>query len=957
MTHLQESPAGRFWMVLVFILMVGILGGRPVSAQTVVRDWVAVHNGPGQSRDTARDVVVDGAGNVYVTGDSESLLEGPRYSGEDFTTVKLDPDGNLLWAARFNGVEDYDDMAMTIALDSTGNVIVSGNSYGGTDTYDDFTTVKYDSEGNELWVAHYDGPGHGYDRVKKVVTDAAGNVYVKGSSQLAPGAEYECVTIKYDPSGNEIWIDRSCWSADLAVDALGNVHMTGSRAGDGLPTEIVTVKYDTDGDEVWVAIHTDATARAMALDTAGNVYVLGEESLGTYVTVKYDEDGNELWSDRYVWPDAYSVSTKPKAIAVDGAGNVHVTGNVARYDYSHDDYYIGTIKYDSEGNKLWAVEYSGSSYYENDQAVSLALDGSGNIYIAGSGVRYQNLNDTGTYNGHASSHFLLIKYSPGGTLLAENNYNGTASGWDRASGIGMDAAGNVYVAGTSMGAGLDHLEDFAVVKYDSDGNELWVTRYQGQGNGVESLDRVSSAQSDGAGNVLVTGSWAGHGFVTMKHAPSGALLWEAHYQGSVDEHHPNSELAVDASGNAYVAFSTCGTGPGYDYVTIKYDTDGNEQWVARFDEASDQDDWISALAVDSSSNVYVTGKSDYHPDYDLKEFATVKYDPDGNELWEARYRSPLGASFTGATALALDGAGNAYVTGTSYAGNTGTGRDYATIKYDTSGNELWVAHYDGPGGDTDEPTAIGIDSSGNVFVTGGSVGGGNQYKDYATVKYDPDGNELWVARYDGSAEEEDVTLDLLVDPSGNAYVTGYSTDSLTGVDFATFKYGPDGSVRWFHRWSHVLSMWDGAHALALDGSGHLYVTGKSRGFGVLADPYYDEVTIKYDLNGNPIWTTRYNRADGYESGDCITLDALNNVYVGGSSFGGEDPDLDFVLIRYSQHEDQPWGAASVASARTVDSASGTHAWSSRFGLLGILATPFLCVLLMRRFLRRDLCRR
>ena len=88
-----------------------------------------------------------------------------------------------------------------------------------------------------------------------------------------------------------------------------------------------------------------------------------------------------------------------------------------------------------------------------------------------------------------------------------------------------------------------------------------------------------------------------------------------------------------------------------------------------------------------------------------------------------------------ARALAVDAAGNVYVTGGS--DGSGTGRDYATLKYDSDGNELWVARYDGPGSAIDNAQALALDAAGNVYVTGESWGSGTNL-DYATVKYDSD---------------------------------------------------------------------------------------------------------------------------------------------------------------------------------------------------------------------------
>src|SRR6266851_3101023 len=100
------------------------------------------------------------------------------------------------------------------------------------------------------------------------------------------------------------------------------------------------------------------------------------------------------------------------------------------------------------------------------------------------------------------------------------------------------------------------------------------------------------------------------------------------------------------------------------------------------------------------------------------------------EQWVARYTGPVGDAQP--LAIAVDDKGNSYVTGWSR--GVGTGYDYATVKYDSEGNEVWVARYNGPGNWDDIATAVAVDAEGDVYVTGSSYGLGTQY-DYATVKY------------------------------------------------------------------------------------------------------------------------------------------------------------------------------------------------------------------------------
>jgi hypothetical protein len=198
----------------------------------------------------------------------------------------------------------------------------------------------------------------------------------------------------------------------------------------------------------------------------------------------------------------------------------------------------------------------------------------------------------------------------------------------------------------------------------------------------------------------------------------------------------------------------------HDFTTIKYDPQGNEVWVGRY--GGTEHDGAYAIALDREANVYVTG---FMENYWL-DYLTVKYDTDGNELWATTWQ---GQDNDEAFAIAVDDFGNVYVTGSS--SSFGTHADYLTIKYDTNGTELWVARYDGPGViDDDIPHDIAVDTRGNVYVTGWSKGTGTGH-DYVTIKYDNDGNELWVARYDGPYGGLDEAIAVNVDSSG-VYVTG-----------------------------------------------------------------------------------------------------------------------------------------------------------------------------------------
>ena len=318
-------------------------------------------------------------------------------------------------------------------------------------------------------------------------------------------------------------------------------------------------------------------------------------------------------------------------------------------------------------------------------------------------------------------------------------------------------------------------------------------------------------------------------------------------------------------------------------------------WVRRYNGPANSFDGAWALAMDGSGNIYVTGQSIGSGTSD--DYATIKYLPNGDTAWVRRYNGPGNAGDNG-HAIAVDGSGNVCVTGESF--GSGANYDYATIKYLPNGDTAWDRRYNGPGNATDVAVRLAVDGFGNVYVTGHSYSGTSD--DYATIKYLPNGDTAWVRRYNGPANDFDEARALAVDGSGNVYVIGGSYGSGTGTDCATIKYLPNGDTAWVRRYNGPANANDVAHRLALDDSGNVYVIGYSFGSGT----DYDYATIKYLPTGDTAWLRRYNGPGN--SGDKaynLALDGSENVYVTGYSFGS-GTNADYATIKYLPTGDIAW---------------------------------------------------
>jgi uncharacterized delta-60 repeat protein len=449
-----------------------------------------------------------------------------------------------------------------------------------------------------------------------------------------------------------------------------------------------------------------------------------------------------------------------------------------------------------------------------------------------------------------SNQFQFEKQTGGISPLWAATYNGTGSGEDDAYYSIVDDAGNVIVTGNSLGSGTGN--DYLTIKYSSSGVQQWVARYNGPGNGED--------------------------------IPAG--------------------IVVDDDGNVYVtgwSDATTGSSTNYDYATIKYSSSGSQQWVSRYNGPANSTDQAQDIEISGDGSIYVFG---WRTTVSIYDYALVKYNSGGAQQWVSVYNGAAGDTDYGLR-VAIDPTGNPIVTGTSV-GSTG-GFNFVTVKYNGSGQFQWVSSYNGPGNGEDNIRGIAIDSDGNIIVTGWSEGSGSFF-DFATVKYDPNGNQLWAARYNGPGNGWDDVKCLVVDDNDNIYVTGHSVGTGTGPDYTTVKYNPAGNEQWVARYNYSGGGWDEAKSVSLDGNGFIYVTGRSNS----SSSGYDYATIKYSPTGGQMWVARYT-SNGNYSDEAYSVSSYQSqcIYVTGRIWNVQN-NYDFCTIKYTCNNIAGWGEPEAA---------------------------------------------
>jgi WD40 repeat protein len=434
-----------------------------------------------------------------------------------------------------------------------------------------------------------------------------------------------------------------------------------------------------------------------------------------------------------------------------------------------------------------------------------------------------------------------------------------------------------------------------------EGRQLWAQRYDGPAHDRDLA--LSVAVSPDGSKVFSTGgslgATSGYDYATAAYDSStGVQLWGEPYNGKGNGDDFAESIAASPSNSVvFVTGETTEVGGDLDYATVAYDSlTGAQLWVSRYNgEASSFDSAYSIAVSPDGARVFVTGASIGVAT--STDVATVAYDAaTGAQLWVSRYNGPANDVDLAAAVAVGPGGSRLFVTGRSE-GPT-RGEDYLTVSYDAAtGAQLWARTYNGPSNDSDLADAIGVSPGGSkLFVTGWSIGATRNW-DYATVAYSAStGDQLWVRRYDGPGHGDDRASSLAVSPGGSrVFVTGLSEGTaLTGFDFGTVAYSASTGKRlWLDRYDSPRHDDDlGNFVAASPGGSKVFVTGDTSD----VTGRLEWTTVAYAAGGAQLWVTHLE-VGGAAISAAASPDG-SKVFVAGFS-SNPTTDDDFVTVAYS----------------------------------------------------------
>lgn len=862
--------------------------------------------------DSAESICIDENGYIYVTGYTISLdfpatagtWDTSRDSSSDAFVTKLNPAGTALIYSTFLGGSGEDS-----GVDVTsfyGSTWVAGN----TSSYDfpvteeayvspnrrwnDVFVVRLDSTGSSLTFSTVIGGGDDDFAYGMAVCD--GNAYVTGHTAsgdfpVTAGAfdtsynGYDAFLFRLIPDGSQL--DYSTFLGGSGYDIGMDVAVN------------------------WDSCNAIVTGYSLSADfpvTSGAFSTTGNQNGSVFVT-SFGNSGSSLVYSTHL---GYGYGT---AIATDVSMNAYVTGYTTASDFpttagAFDRTYNGGVdgfvtKLNPAGSALVYSTFIGGP--DREEPNDLVMDGARNVYVTGLTHSTSNIASAGAFDttrGNTPDAF-VIKLNTEGSSRTFGTYLG-ANGYDSGHGIAVDSTGKVYVCGETQSTNFPVTAGAYDTTWNGGSRDAFVTRLNANGQSLSFSTYLGGASHgewgrglalDAAGNIYLAGetqsadfpvtpgvydsslNGATDLFVTKMNAGGASLAYSTYIGGREAE--TAGGLAVDAAGNAYLTGVT---------LSNNFPT--------------------TAGAFDQTAN----GEEDAF---------LVKLNPSGSGMVYSTYLG--GTQYDFGQCVALDGAGNAYVSGRTYSSAFPVTPGAYDTSYNTSASGF-VSKLNPAGSSLVYSTFLGkglwscegfvVDGNGSAYLTGqteatdfptvpGSYdlsynGGPN---DVIVSKLNPAGSSLVYSTYFGGSLYDRPT-GIAVDSSGSVYVAGWTTSanlpvtagafdtsSISGVDNFIVKFNPAGTELVYCTYLGTTSGSEFCSGLAIDKSGNAYVTGYTGGsdFPVTANADYpvhagggtDAFLSKLDARGSTLLYSTFLGGQYRDEGCGVAVDPAGYAYVTG----------------------------------------------------------------------------
>lgn len=510
------------------------------------------------------------------------------------------------------------------------------------------------------------------------------------------------------------------------------------------------------GDKGGDVNFSSAKGNAVTTDSYGNSYVTGytyeAATLNDIVTIKYNSQGDTLWARSY--NGTANRNDEGTGIYVDAYGNVYVVG-FAEYTSKATD--VVVLKYSPEGNLLWNLPYAKTTDPLIDKGLAIAADMNGMIYVTGYTTNYDGRKD-----------IFVNKYSSAGLIWTSELEDGGTGLDAQGLSIAVSRSGNIYVAGYITSA--ESSEDIVAIKYNSAGEKQWMRPVNGN---VNQSDKAWGIVVDELDNCFITGyitnSVGNADCYTAKINYAGTIVWSTTYAGEGNQTDKAWGIVVDTDGAVYITGETTDAYSNVNYVTIKYSAYGAELWKSFYNGTGNGEDVASSIGLVGSNSVVVTGKS--WGTSDTYDYATVRYNTSTGTQNQVNIYSFTGTSYDIAMDIAVTPTNKVIITG------------FSELVIDNTANMSYIS-------------TTSLDFSSELKTANNTPYSYKLYQNYpnpfnpsTTISFDlAAGNDVRLAIYDILGRENSVLVNQYL--SAGSYTINFTNSNLaSGIYFYRLTAG------------------------------------------------------------------------------------------------------------------------------------------------------------------------